>query len=1153
MFTWKFILCLLSLMLISRVPIAKASLTTGELMSTSSAFMWVQISDTHIMEKGKNVQREAWLKEAIREINKLKPDFVVVTGDLVESAAEKAYQNYVSIMSELDVPLYNVIGNHDDNSAANPSDYANLYKKYISPQTYYSFDWKGYHFVILDSVKPTIHSGTFHVPEDQITWLKKDLVEAGNKNIVMFSHHPPAGGRTDVDDHDDLKAIIRNHNVKAFYSAHRHGKPLEEYIGGVYYVNTGAVSSFPLGGSKLGYRLNIMDGDQLYTSWITNTEWKRLHPRENYVWWEGESPIETNFPKETYFSASTFEHNRHLLSGGDWLTNAGERGKDEAFAKYKIEVPDDGEYNLWSRKFWKHGPFRWRFDGDEWRVCGRSVSLADSTYIRTHLGANWVYLGKVNLKRGSRIFELKLLAEEGESQTACFDAFLLTPGLFMPNGKLKPGEKSGLADPGYFAFEPSIDPFTSKSMLDLRYLNEKAAGESGFIKHDGTNFTMGNGEPVRFWGVNVNANNSGQSRGSIDYLSRKLAKLGVNIVRHHSAIYDDREDPANVNPQKLDNIFYTVSSMKKEGIYTFLSFYFPLWFHVKPHYNIPGYDTIDNKVPFALLTFDQRMQEIYKSWARKLLDTKNPYTGLTLGHDPAVAIVEIINEDSYFFWTFTKRNIPEIHWHRLETLYGEWLIEHYGSLEEAFSAWSDAKLDTDNAASGRAGLYEAWHMTTEGSKSGGTDKAKRVGDQVRFLAEHQREFYTSIVNYFKKELGVGGLISPSNWHVSDGPMLDALERYTYTAGDVIDRHGYFGGEHKGEGANYSVREGHTFKNRAAVKAPGNLPIQFFQIDDYPHIISEIGWPNPNRYRSDATFLSSAYGSLQGADGFFFFAVGSNFVNDMNISKFQLCTPVTAGTFPATALQYRRGDIQEAENAVYQILALEDLYKMKGSGTSTAEALDELRKMDIPKNGKVTGAVNSLDPLSFYVGRVMRTFGKNPNDSTQRNLKKYIDRESKTIASITDELFWNYGTGIAIVDTPRSQGAAGFLSEVTNIELTDIIIESGNEFSSIMVISMDDHPLKTSRKILIQTMTAEQPYGFKTENGAITDLGGAPFGVEKIDAKISLKSSSKGVPKIIALDENGYPTEKAVAISNESPLGIQLSEDSIYHIVQWNEE
>ncbi len=252
--------------------------------SAPSCLLWVQISDTHIVQKGEDVERENWLKEAITEINRLRPDFVVVTGDLVELPSDEAYQNYVTIMSELDAPLYSVIGNHDDNSAANPADYADLYRKYVDRSTYYSFDWREYHLVVLDSVAPGKHSGTFHVPEDQLDWLKKDLSKAGDKKILMFSHHPPTGERFDVHDYDDLRDIMKDYNVKALYSAHLHGKPLEEFIDNTYFINTGATSSFPLDGSELGYRVNLMSGDWMWSACVklgeSAIQWKQLYPRE---------------------------------------------------------------------------------------------------------------------------------------------------------------------------------------------------------------------------------------------------------------------------------------------------------------------------------------------------------------------------------------------------------------------------------------------------------------------------------------------------------------------------------------------------------------------------------------------------------------------------------------------------------------------------------------------------------------------------------------------------------------------------------------------------------------------------------------------------------------------------------------------------------
>ncbi|MGB2821717.1 MAG: hypothetical protein WBF17_12095 [Phycisphaerae bacterium] len=856
-------------------------------------------------------------------------------------------------------------------------------------------------------------------------------------------------------------------------------------------------------------------------------------PAADYVWWEGESPTETNFPKQSWFSPPSFRDRAHLLSEGNWLTNSGNRTGDEAFAKYAVVVPSAGEWNLWCRKFWKHGPFRWRFDSGAWQTCSRDVALADDTYLRTHVGANWVHLGKVRLAAGEHAFELRLLAKEGEGLTACFDCFCLIRGAFLPNGRLKPGEKSNQADEGFFAYEPGADAFRPDAMLDLRRLNEQTAGSAGHVRRDGDRFVLGGGKEVRFFAVNVSASNAAQSRESVDYLARRLAKLGVNMVRFHSPLFDRTGDPAKVDAKKLDDLHYLVAAMKRQGIYTKISFYFPLWFDIKPHYGIDGFDRQANKRPFALLYFEPRMQQIHRSWAKALLTTPNPYTRLPIARDPAVAIVEIINEDSYFFWTFSSKNIPAVHWQQLEKLYGDWLAKEYGP-----------------EARSRAKLLDAWHMTAGGLKQGGPEKLKRMRDQVRFLAENQRKFYEDTVSYYKKDLGYRGLVSCSNWQVADPAVLDTIERYTYTAGDVIDRHGYFGGQHTGDGASYSVRNGHAFTDRPAVLNPDKLPIQVLHIADaagYPHIISELGWTHPNRYRSDATLLAAAYGCLQGTDGTFFFAVGSNFLADTSMAKFPVGTPVTAGTFPAAALLYRRGDVKEPDPAVRLVIGPDELYSLSGKTGSTAEALDALRKKDIPAARKASASA-AIDPLAFYVGPVVRSLDPKATP-VATDLSKYIDRDKKTITSSTGELRWDYGAGVVGVNTPRSQAAAGFLAKAGPLKLADVTIECANEYAAIIVTSLDDLPLSRSRRILIQAMTEDRPYGFRAPGGRIASMGSAPFGIKRIDASVTLKLAGGAKCKVTALDENGYATDKAVGVVGS--LGgatIKLAGDAIYHVV-----
>ena len=867
-----------------------------------------------------------------------------------------------------------------------------------------------------------------------------------------------------------------------------------------------------------------------------------------YVWWEGEDTTDTNFPARSAFSTATFRETAHLLSEGDWLSNSGPASGAEAYAAYDIEIPAEATYDLWSRKFWKHGPFRWRFGDGAWSICGRDVALADSTYLRTHLGANWVYLGEVALSAGSHRFELRLLADESEQLTAAFDAFVLTPGAFLPNGQLKPGERSGLADDGYFAYEPGLDPFDATALLDLRNLNEETAGQDGFVEADGDIFRLGSGEEARFWGVNVNANHAGQNRKSVDYVGRKLAKLGVNIVRFHSPLFDGSGDPARIDADKLDDLFYLVAAMKGAGIYTEISFYFPLWFDIQPHYGIDGFDTIDNKRPFALLYFEERMQQIHREWLRQILTTPNPYTQTRLADEPAVAIVEIINEDSFFFWTFSKQNVPAVHWSQLESMYAEWLVARHGSVRDAAESWGGT-LDEDDIENGRAAILEAWHMTGDGSRTGGPSKTRRMGDQVRFLTEVQRDFYADTTRYIKQELGYGGLVTASNWHVSDGPTLDALERYTYTAGDVIDRHGHFGGKHTGEGSNYSVRVGHEYESRSGVRSPEALPLAVAQIAGHPHTISEIGWPQPNRFRADMTFLSSAYGALQGIDAFFFFAVGSVFLADASVAKFQLGSPSVAATFPAAALIYRRGDVRESAPSVSQVIALEDLYAMKGSGAGNPAALDSLREADIPAGAAAEGAIANYDPLSFYAGPFTRRFGVSAEESSQANLASAIDRAQTTVRSLTPGLKWDYGAGVATVDTPRSQAAAGFLGAAGEVALSDVEIRMGNEYGSVTVTALDGAAITESGAILIQSMTEDRPYGFRDEDGKITDLGSAPFGVRLIDGSVRI-AIADGEYEAAVLDENGYHASAwGDAEFTDGSVTLRLPPDFLYTVVR----
>ena len=252
------------------------------------------------------------------------------------------------------------------------------------------------------------------------------------------------------------------------------------------------------------------------------------------------------------------------------------------------------------------------------------------------------------------------------------DCFVFSSEPFLPRGKSKPdameadSKRLAEAEKGWLPFDPKPDKFGSEALLDLRSLNEKFAGEHGFISvKDGNFIRTGDGQPLRFWAVNGPPH---ELKGeSLQNCARMLAKHGVNMVRIHGGYFDDNGE---VDMKKISHAFEIVNAMKAEGIYTHFSIYFPLWLTPKAGNPwLKGYD--GSKKPFAALLFNPDFQAQYRKWWTALLTTPNPSTGKPLIDEPAVSSVELQNEDSFFFWTFGENNIPDAELRILEKMYGD--------------------------------------------------------------------------------------------------------------------------------------------------------------------------------------------------------------------------------------------------------------------------------------------------------------------------------------------------------------------------------------------------------------------------------------------------------------------------------------------------
>ena len=664
-----------------------------------------------------------------------------------------------------------------------------------------------------------------------------------------------------------------------------------------------------------------------------------------WIWWEAEAPRSSNFPADNPFSPETAAA-AAALSGRKWI--GADHPATALYVEYDVTVRKRGAYDFYARKFWRHGPFRWRFDNQPWRSCGDNVALLDDVALAKFVNVNWVEVGSVDLPAGRHVLRIEL--DRGVNAVA-FDCFLLIDGPFAARGKLKPGEKYGGAPEGWFAFEPGGDPFDA-TPLDLRWLNERAAGDGGYIRAKGDAFVHEKtGQPVRFWGVNVEPEILSEDGRTLDRMARRLAKLGVNIVRVHGPLWRD-DDPRRIDDTKLRKLHRFVAALKQNGIYLGLSSYYPLW--LGPH-DQPGFEGYSgDQHPFGIAFFNRQVQQAQKDWWRTVLTAKNPHTGLTLLQDPTLAFIEIQNEDSLLFWTFAPyESVPAPQMGLLERSFGSWLAAKYGSIDRAFATWSGSELygrwgnhqiRGDARAAGRVGLMSAGELSSR--------PGPRARDTAAFLAGVQRTYFEQLQLFLKQELGFQGSVTGSNWMTADARTLGPLDKWSNVGCDFIDRHGYFGGPHQGENAAFALSKGDRYNDASALLfetgKPGEtsfeLPIFDLTYNGKPSTISELNWALPNRFRTEMPMLAAAYGALQGSDGLFFFASdGAGWAE--HLSKFSISDPVVEGQFPATALAFRTGLIRTGEMSRHLEAKLSDLFALKGA------ALDSLDPLCLPHRSR----------------------------------------------------------------------------------------------------------------------------------------------------------------------------------------------------------
>jgi Icc protein len=260
-------------------------------------FDFVFFTDCHLEPE---LSAVAGTARCFAQINSAKAAFCIAGGDQVFDVCEQdltrarmLFKLYQQTAKSLNGKVYYTIGNHDviginQKSPVEPGDLEygkKLYEDYFG-KLYYSFDYKGWHFIVLDSIGIEYYKiFKAQFDEAQLDWLKADLAAVGpTRPVVVVTHVPiatvlgtishtrPSDAGPIADNSFAVHNLLANCNLKAILQGHLHVWQKSEFRG-VQYLISGAVSGAwwegPMDGTPEGYTLCQVRGDQIHFSYVT--------------------------------------------------------------------------------------------------------------------------------------------------------------------------------------------------------------------------------------------------------------------------------------------------------------------------------------------------------------------------------------------------------------------------------------------------------------------------------------------------------------------------------------------------------------------------------------------------------------------------------------------------------------------------------------------------------------------------------------------------------------------------------------------------------------------------------------------------------------------------------------------------------------------
>ncbi|MBO3839994.1 MAG: carbohydrate binding domain-containing protein [Thermoproteota archaeon] len=228
--------------------------------------------------------------------------------------------------------------------------------------------------------------------------------------------------------------------------------------------------------------------------------------------------------------------------------------------------------------------------------------------------------------------------------------------------------------------------------------SRKPAGSLGHVHVGRDGHLYVGGERIKFLGVNICGGAAFPEKDEAERIAARLAKFGVNAVRFHHMdaswesfnIFDrSAGGTRKLNDNALDKLDYFIHCLKENGIYIDLNLLVSRRFTIAD--GLPSeIELVDWKEQQILGFFMEEVESLEKEYATQLLTHFNPYTGMAYGEDPAVAFVEIVNEQGliHSWLDGAIDRLPQTFKDALKEKWNNYLLSKYGSDENLRKAWA---------------------------------------------------------------------------------------------------------------------------------------------------------------------------------------------------------------------------------------------------------------------------------------------------------------------------------------------------------------------------------------------------------------------------------------------------------------------------------